>query len=63
MQKNGSEHQNKKFFLNNFVEALIPFKEEHQGLLKLHLPLGWEFQCGEKMGLSSKEWIFFKAEK
>ena len=26
------DHQRKKFFINNSVEALIPFREEHQGL-------------------------------
>ena len=30
----------KKFFINNAVEAVVPFKKEHQGLLKLHVPLG-----------------------
>ena len=40
------DHHRKKFFTNNSVEALIPFKEEHQGgpILKLHVPLG----CGKK---------------
>ena len=33
------DHQKKKFFVNNFVEDLIPFKEEHQGLLKLPVRL------------------------
>ena len=33
-------HQKKKFFINNFIEAVIPFKEKHQCLLKLHVPLG-----------------------
>ena len=26
------DHQREKFFINNSVEALIPFREEHQGL-------------------------------
>lgn len=34
-----ADHRQKKFYLNNTVEDLIPFKEEHQGLLKLHVPL------------------------
>ena len=33
-------YQRKKFFINNSVEALIPLKEKHQGLLELHVPLG-----------------------
>ena len=34
------DHQ-KKFFINNAVEALIPFKEEdRQGFLRLHVPFG-----------------------
>ena len=36
-----NDHRRKKFFINNSVGALIPFKEKHQGLLKLHVPLGW----------------------
>ena len=45
MEKWG-DHQNKKFFGNNSVEALIPFNEGHQDLLKLHVLLllvcmGW----------------------
>ena len=35
------DHQKKKFYINNTVEALILFNEEHQNLLKLHVPLGW----------------------
>ena len=34
------DHQKKKFFINNTVEAVVAFKKEHQGLLKLHVPLG-----------------------
>ena len=41
-ERNG-DHQKKKFFINNFVEALIPFSEEHQGLLKLEVHLGWKW--------------------
>ena len=36
--------------MNNSVEALIPFSEEHQGLLKLDVHLWWgSFSMGEKM--------------
>ena len=35
-----SDHRKKKFFTDNSFEALIPFKEEHQGLLKLHYFFG-----------------------
>ena len=34
-EKKWGDHQKKKFFVNNSVEAVIPFKEKHQGLLKL----------------------------
>ena len=54
MEKRG-EHQEKKFFINNAAQALIPFKEGHRGLLKLYIYLG-EFQCGKKGG------IFFEVE-
>ena len=36
------ENQKKKFSTSSPVEALILFNEEHQGLLKLQVPLGWE---------------------
>ena len=36
------ENQKKKFLTSSPVEALIMFNEEHQGLLKLQAPLGWE---------------------
>ena len=57
-----TDHRQKKFYLNNTVEDLIPFKEEHQGLLKLHVPLqpfsGPQgevgFLCGEKNEVISK---------
>ena len=55
--------------MNNSVEALIPFKEEHIGLLKLHVTFflgrGGEDGCknGGKMGLSLKKGIFFEAKK
>ena len=37
--KKCGDHQKMKFFINNSVEAVIPFKEKHQGVLKLHVPL------------------------
>ena len=42
MEKRG-DNRKKKFFTSNSVEALIPFDEEHLGLLKLQVPLGWEW--------------------
>ena len=33
-------HQKNKFFIDVSVETLIPFKQGHQDLLKLHVPLG-----------------------
>ena len=41
--KERGDHRKKKFFINNSVEALIPFNEEHQDLLKLQVLLGWEW--------------------
>ena len=38
------DNQKKKFFTSNSVEALIPFNEEHQDLLKLQVPLGWKLE-------------------
>ena len=60
--KKWSDHQKNKVFIGNPVEALIPVNEEHQGLLKLHVPLGVA-NVGEKMVLSPKEGIFFETEK
>ena len=34
------ENQKKKFLTSSPVEVLILFNEEHQGLLKLQVPLG-----------------------
>ena len=51
------DHQKKKFFINDAVEALITFNEEHQGLLKLQVLLGWEWGRlgrGENHGAISK---------
>ena len=39
VKKRGDGHE-KKFFMNNTVQALILLKESHRGLLKLHLQLG-----------------------
>ena len=35
-----SDHRKKSFFISNSVEVLIPLKEVHQDLLKLHVHLG-----------------------
>ena len=37
------ENQKKKSLTSSPVEALILSNEEHQGLLKLQVPLGWEW--------------------
>ena len=37
------ENQKKKFLTSSSVEALILFIEEHQGLLKLQVLLGWKW--------------------
>ena len=42
MEKRG-DNRLKKFFTSNSVEALILFNEKHWGLLKLQVPLGWEW--------------------
>ena len=39
-EKRGDD-QNQKSFMNNSVQAKIPFNKGHQSLLKLHVPLGW----------------------
>ena len=36
------ENQKKKFLTSSPVETLILFNEEHQGLLKLQVPLEWD---------------------
>ena len=36
------ENQKKKFLTSSPIESLILFNEEHHGLLKLQVPLGWE---------------------
>lgn len=52
-----------KFPINNATEALIPFREDRQGLLKLHVPLLGGAPMCEKSGSVSKEGIFFEAKK
>ena len=52
----------KKFFINNSVEDLIPFNEEHQGLLKLHVPLGWEWGV-RVWGGGRGEWSYLQKRK
>ena len=53
------ENQKKKFLTSSPVEALILFNKEHQGLLKLYVPLGWEewgmMEGRGKGGLSPRE--------
>ena len=52
------ENQKKEFSKSSPVEALILFNEEHQGLLKLQVSLGWEWgrmELGERVGLSPRE--------
>ena len=57
-------HHKKKLFINNSVEDLSPFKEEYQGLLKLHvLFFGRGIPVWGKNGAISKKGIFFEAEK
>lgn len=50
--KKRGNHQEKKFFINNTVEAQIVFNEEHQGLLKMQVSLGCEW---ERMRLFPRE--------
>ena len=52
------ENQKKKFLTGSPVEALILFNEEHQCLLKLQVPLGWEWggwSEEERVGLSLRK--------
>ena len=63
--KKEDDHPKKKLFINNSIEDLTPFKEEHQCLLKLHvLFLGGEeagVQCrGGGMELSPKREFHLK---
>ena len=46
-------YQKKKLFINNSTKAVILFKEKHQGLLKLHVPLG---EGGVPVSPSNKCW-------
>ena len=42
----------RNLYMNKSVEALISFNKGNQGLLKLHVLLGWlSFSMGEKRGL------------
>ena len=47
LEKQGDD-QTKKFFMDNTVQALIPFKERHRSLAKLHVPLGEGVSVFEK---------------
>ena len=51
-----------KFLINNAIEALIPFREYYQGLVKQHVSLVVGVPIWEKRG-SPKEGIFFEAKK
>ena len=55
--KKWGDHQNTKLFINKSVRALILFKKQHQGLLKLHIPLRGVFHCGGKMGLQKRNFV------
>ena len=48
-----------KLLINNVIEAIIPFREEHQGLLKLYESLVGGVSI---VGLSPKEGIYFEAK-
>ena len=50
MPKKEGGLKKKKFFINNSVEALIPINQENRGLLKLHVPLGWDYVVGGRGG-------------
>ena len=49
------DHQKKKFFVKNSIEAVISFKEEYQGLLKLHVPFRFEEGGGSSVAKHSGE--------
>ena len=52
-----------KFLINKAAEALIPFKEDHQGLLKLHVSLVGGVSIWGKSGSVSKRRNFLWSEK
>ena len=56
------DHQKKKFFGNNTEEAVIPFKEDHQGLLRLHEPLGASSKVGEEWSCLQSKAFFWKGK-
>ena len=58
------DNQKNNFFISNTIEAWISFNEEHQGLLKRHVPLGWGvFRCERKMRQYPNEGTFSEMEK
>ena len=52
-----------KFIINNAIESLIPFKEDHQGLLKLHVSLVGGAPMWGKSGSVSKRGNFLWSRK
>ena len=61
-EKKCDDHQKKKFLINNSIEDLSPFKEEHQDLLKLHV-LSFRDEEFSVWGQIFKKRIFFEVEK
>ena len=52
------DDQEKKFFIDDTAQALIPFKKRHKSLLKPHVRLG-----GGRFGVEKKEGNFIEVEK
>ena len=55
MEKWGDD-QEKKFFIDDTAQALIPFKERHKSLLKLHVQLGEGVSVWKKKKEISSKW-------
>ena len=55
MEKWG-DNQEKKFFIDDTAQALIPFKERHKSLLKLHVRLGEGVSVWKKRKEISSKW-------
>ena len=56
------DHQKNKFFGNNTKEAVILFKEGHQGLLRLHELLGESSKVGEEWNCLQRKEFFLKGK-